>query len=258
MQSSTTSVSILDAMRFLLTMGADYAPRGMKTIETRNYQFNVDYPFSSFTDRKFDLNYLKKEFLWYLSSNPFNDAILDASKNWLKFRQPDGKWFSNYGQYWFGPHTRDCRSGFDWVFTQLRKDPDSRQAVIPMLQPTHLFDGNPDVVCTAYINFHIRNNKLHMTVRMRSSDIIWGYGNDLPCFWWLHEMMCVALDIEWGTYTHSSDSLHVYERHFEMIHNIVQKGMDEFYRIEYPPITNVNDLLDGNFVTPFGRWLMER
>lgn len=253
--------NILKAMMDVVSKGNHISPRGMDTIELRNYQFDVDYPFSSFISRKLDLSYLKKEFAWYLSADPYNDSILQASKQWEKFRQPCGNWFSNYGQYWFGPHIPNDYgtdiSGFEWVVTQLTKDKDSRQAIIPMLSRRHLFEGNVDVVCTSYINFHIRDNRLHMTVRMRSSDIIWGYGNDLPCFWWLHDIVAFALGLEKGTYTHSSDSLHVYGRHFDMIHNIISEGMDNFYLITYPEITDIDDLLNGEFKSDFGKWLKE-
>lgn len=226
--------AILKAMIDLMDHGNLRSPRGQKTIEILNYQFVVDYPFSSFNARNFDLDYCKREMAWYMSGNPYNEDIIKASKQWEKFRQPGGFWFSCYGQYWFGPNTRDEWTGIDWVVSQLKKDTDSRQAIIPMLQPKHLFDGNTDVVCTAYINFHIREDKLNMTVRMRSSDIIWGYGNDLPCFWWFHDMVAYRLGIEKGTYTHSSDSLHVYERHFEMIEKIIDEGEDGMYHISYP------------------------
>ena len=233
--------------------GVEQSPRGQLTKEIRNYQWDVDYPFSSFVARSFSMSYLASEFMWYLTGDPFNSDIIRASKNWERFRQPEGNWFSNYGQYWFNAHTRDSASGFDWVVSQLRKDPDSRQAIIPMLQPKHLFEGNVDIVCTSYINFHIRNDKLHMVVRMRSSDVIWGYGNDIPCFWWLHEMVALELGIGIGTYTHSSDSLHVYEKHFKMLESICYKP--DFFKINPPPITDNSDLLLGKYESDFGQWL---
>lgn len=255
-------INILKAMTELRTSGCKISPRGQDTLELRNYQFTVDNPFSSFKARKFNLSYLKQEFLWYLSGDPYNTIILRASDNWSKFRQPTGHWFSNYGQYWFGPHINPAVgagyiSGVDWVVSQLRKDPDSRQAIIPMLSTNHLFDGNVDVVCTVYVNFHVRDGKLHMTVRMRSSDIIWGYGNDLPCFWWLHEIVARLLGLEVGQYVHSSDSLHVYSRHFDMINKICDDALSGCYEIEYPPIDDPYDLLHGNFKSNFGRWLKD-
>ena len=251
---------MLDVFKDVRQNGVPQKPRGHLTMEIRNYQFVVGYPFSSYHDRKLNLSYLKKEFMWYLSGDAYNDSILEASKKWNDFRQEEGYWLSNYGQYWFSdyigkPSEGDPVSGIKWVVDTLRKDPDSRQAIIPMLQPRHLFHSNPDIVCTSYVNFHIRDNKLHMTVRMRSSDVIWGYGNDLPCFWWLHDMVALILNIEKGQYVHSSDSLHVYKRHFPMLENIVNAGEDSFYFITYPEIDDINDLLSGKLKSNFGRWL---
>lgn len=255
--------TMLDVYRDVQEKGVLREPRGLLTKEIRNYQFWVSYPFSSYHSRNLSLSYLKKEFLWYLSGDPFNDSILSASKQWAKFRQKEGNWFSNYGQYWFRKRIFDPYdntkqfTGIEWVLYQLRRDPDSRQAIIPMLNISHLFDSNPDIVCTSYVNFHIRDNLLHMTVRMRSSDVIWGYGNDLPCFWWLHEMVASMLGVPVGTYVHSSDSLHVYEKHFGMISRIINEGDSGFYPVVYPAITDVDDLLSGQFKSDFGQWLLD-
>lgn len=252
-----SGIPMLDVFRDVWLTGKEYSPRGQRTVEIENYMFQVQGPFSSFKARHMSLSYLKKEFLWYLSADPYNTDIMEAAPGWERFRQSDGRWFSNYGYYWFNINSSEGMSGFDWVVKSLSDDPESRQAVIPMLSKDHLFKGNPDVVCTECISFRIRDGRLNMSVNMRSSDIIWGYGNDLPCFWWLWEMVALALGIPCGFYIHKSDSLHVYEKHYEMIQEIIAQGASGYYHIEYPPITDVQDLLRNQFQSPFGRWLID-
>jgi hypothetical protein len=87
--------------------------------------------------------------------------------------------------------------------------------------PIHQYNGNKDFVCTMYANCHIRNNKLHMSVFMRSNDAVWGTPTDVAFFCSLQMQMHAHLkevypDLELGTYTHVANSYHVYDRHYEL------------------------------------------
>ena len=86
---------------------------------------------------------------------------------------------------------------------------------------SHQVDGVKDFPCTFIMIFHIRDNKLCATVEMRSNDIICGLVHDLPSFTLFQYLMLLRLreakytDLELGTY----NSLHVYERDFELVKN---------------------------------------
>jgi thymidylate synthase len=119
-----------------------------------------------------------------------------------------------------------------------------------LLNESHLFQTNTDVVCTYAINFTIMRGELHMTVMMRSNDVIFGFTNDAFCFWNLYIMMYAVLlknypGLQIGTYTHFTNSMHVYERHFEMIDQIVRAGADGYapVQIPYPDHKEVWDLI---------------
>ena len=125
-----------------------------------------------------------------------------------------------------------------------------------MLNKHHLFDGNKDVVCTQCVNFHIRKGSLHMTVVMRSSDFILGYAYDLPMFSMLHQIVSAKLNVPVGMYTHMSMSLHVYERHFNMLEDIAEnKG---HYHIDIPKVDTTAKYGTKEFnESNFGRWINE-
>jgi len=242
-------------------------PRGKKILELQNFQFAL-YPyqrFTSFKARKFNLDYLKEEFLWYLRADPKDELITESAQMWTDIRQPDGTFFSNYGVYWF----RD--PGFKWVIDELNRDKDSRRAVIPMMNLSHLFADNKDVVCTYSISFRIRRDVLSMTVNMRSQDAVWGMTNDVACFSFLHEMVYAVLrnvypGLEYGHYTHHVDSLHVYERHFDMMDQILEEGMSGFEPVDCPKIESHHEVyylknkakeLDPLTTYPFTYWLQD-
>jgi thymidylate synthase len=56
----------------------------------------------------------------------------------------------------------------------------------------------------------IRDNKLHMTVIMRSNDLVFGLPNDIMWFLITQQIIADLLGIETGEYIHIANSLHYY------------------------------------------------
>jgi thymidylate synthase len=184
-------------------------------------------PLTSFAARKLNLNYAKQEFLWYLRADPLDDSIEQHATMWAKIKQPDGRYYSNYGQYLFPDQTR-------YVVESLLADRFSRRASVILLQPHHLFHENKDTVCTYAINFRVRQGKLNMSVHMRSNDVIFGTTNDVFCFNMYQRFVAALLGLEPGTYCHLVDSLHVYERHFSMVDTLLKGAVQDYRYIDVP------------------------
>lgn len=241
------------------TNGAEVRPRGKLVKELLNFDYNfpLSCRFMNFKHRNLNLDYIRAELRWYLRGNQYDQSIMDHAKLWKGLAQPDGAILSNYGHYLFQ------QRGLLSAYTELLQDHDSRRAVVPILRLEHCLIGNPDVPCTLYIGFIIRKGRLICNVRMRSQDVIWGLGNDLPFFSVVHEimyrcLMLAGLDLELGHLNLRVDSLHLYERHFELIAAILEDP--EFKAIMIPPIggSEAGSLLYGELnddTCAFSRWL---
>ena len=160
--------------------------------------------------RKLNKRYMIGELLWYLSKNNKLSAIQNYTHAWDRMSEDGVTVNSNYG------HKIHEFYGFDqWEFIKdmLIKDPNSRQAVIHIKDPgTH----PKDTPCTVCLQFLLRNNKLHVTVYMRSNDIWMGFPYDVFIFTCYQIRMAMELGVEIGTYTHISGSLHLYERNSQL------------------------------------------
>ena len=244
--------------------GVESSPRGMLIKELNNFWYTLPpfIRFMNFEARKLNIDYIKHEFLWYLKGDRLDTSITDHAKMWSGLINDDGSINSNYGQYIFGEQQQ-----FWSVVKTLEADKDSRRGSIVILAAEHLLSDTKDVPCTYAINFRIRDNKLDMTVHMRSQDAIFGMGNDAPAFSFVHEMMWHTLRVKYpelmyGTYCHLADSFHIYERHFEMAKQI-SSGYNIFTPVDCPPISGraeVEFLTNGHFeqipeVFKFTRWL---
>lgn len=247
----------------LIYNGIECSPRGLRIIELENYSYELKpyQRFCNFRSRKLNLNYIKQEFLWYLRGNAKDLSILNHAKMWKGLVTDNGIINSNYGHYIFG------LSMFYNVANELIRDKDSRRASIVILNNGHLTNDYADVPCTYALNFRIRQNRLNMSVMMRSQDSIYGMGNDAPSFSFIHEMMFEYLkdtykDLEYGNYFHYVNSFHAYEKHFKMLEKIVYQ-MDDYVPIKCHKINGkkeVEFLLKNNFNKipkefAFTRWL---
>ena len=163
--------------------------------------------------RKFNVRYALLEFMWYLSMDPKVRNIGKAASIWKDIQDDEGKVESNYGLYVFGEN-------WEWIVTELESDPESRRAVISIYDNSHKHSNYRDHPCTMSLQFLIRNERLHLIWNMRSSDLVFGFCNDMFCAGMILQLMLNELDemdLRLGDITFNLGSLHIYERHFKMI-----------------------------------------
>ena len=203
-------------------------PRDMKVKEltVQTLKFDPTKTIAHFDSRSFNWKYFGGELCWYLNRDRDVDYIGQFSGMWSTLTNPDSNEInSNYGYLLLGGQLQ-------WALDSLKSDKNTRQAISFLNQPKFQFEGNKDFVCTMYLNFFIRDNKLNMKVQMRSNDIFYGLTFDAPYFSFIHQHMRLWLldtypELQLGTYYHCADNIHFYERHFEMSTNIISETKDQ-------------------------------
>ena len=237
------------------------SPRGMKVKEILGYQFKILNPRNRIPyvkGRDFSIHYMVAELLWYLSGNDSTNWISNYSTFWSKISDDGETANSAYGARIFKSHDRIAKTvdenwtQWNYVVEELKKDPDSRRAVIHIRSPQDSILAQLDVPCTLSLQFFLRGDKVYMVTSMRSSDVILGLAYDVPAFTLFQELLALQLTKELGRpiglgdYTHLSASLHVYERHFKM----VEKILDEDTRRDYRDVLEMPQMPDN---PPLGR-----
>ena len=173
------SKTFIDIIKHINSEGVESQPRDLKVREVSLADFDIDpkYPIADFPARKFNWKYLAGELAWYLHRDSDVDYIGQYSGMWSTLTNPGtNEVNSNYGALVINDEQ------FSWVIESLKKDVNSRQAIMFFNQPKFQFEGNKDFVCTMYANFFIRNNTLMMKLQMRSNDIFYGLTFDAPFF----------------------------------------------------------------------------
>lgn len=223
------------------------APRGEKIKEVINVSIEIDNPLLNLyfnEERSSPTKYICAELVWYFSGQKSVDWISKYAKMWNYLQDDNGNVNSAYGNLIFTEKNEYGYSQYQWALDSLKKDKDTRQAFLHFNKEKHQYNGNKDQVCTMYGIFHIRNNKLNFTVSMRSNDVIYGLMTDFAFFSVLQQQMHRHLlkyypELELGTYTHISNSMHLYEKHFQLVEKMLTK---QFVPISLPELDC--DLID--------------
>ena len=213
------------------------APRGLPIREKLDYKFEVLNPVNETIitqdpeRNKVIEEYTKKETELYNACTNDVKEFSKASKFWEKLANPDGTVNSAYGYLiWANKshgnllYEKDLveaipkwRTPWEWCLESLKADKDTRQAILRFSLPEHAYKGVKDFTCTMHANFLIRDDKLHLSVVMRSNDLMLGLVYDLPWFVSLMDKMIDELKdtypaLQKGKYSHIVHSMHIYEK----------------------------------------------
>jgi len=187
-----------------------------KTVEIMNACFEAD---SSYLVRKPDNDYIAREINWYESQSlNVNDIPGKTPAIWKQVASDNGYINSNYG---YLLHSEENFDQYDNVVASLLMDKHSRQALAIYTRPSMHYDstqqGMKDFCCTSTVQYLYRDGKLNAIVTMRSNDAIFGYNNDYA--WQQHVLtkLCSDLQLDMGDIYWNAGSLHVYERHFDLL-----------------------------------------
>ena len=127
----------------------------------------------------------------------------------------------------------------EFVINELLRNPEmsSRRAVIG-IRNNQLDSQLTNPACMQNIQFLVRNGKLDMCVLFRSNDFAQAFFMNVFALTCLQERIAGELGIPAGTYSQTSNSMHVYQLNFEMFNAFAKKVATE-------PIENLTYRYEG-------------
>lgn len=151
------------------------------------------------------------EFCWYMSGS----ADLDFIRFYIENYPPTE--ISGLLKEAYGPRLKGTGEfGYkidqiSRVIEKLKKNPDTRRAVMTLLESSDLEPSQKEAPCTISLQFIRRRERLHLIAMMRSNDAYLGFPHDIFCFTMIQELVARSLGIQVGEYHHFATSLHLYE-----------------------------------------------
>ena len=173
------------------------------TLEKREQNYIVD------DERDWKLNYAMAEWDWYLSGDPnikkLGEIYGKVPQIWERMADADGNVRSNYGWQW------QRNDQIHYVVGKLREDKTTRHAAISIYDCKEHSTYRNDTPCTYAVQFTVLNDRLNMSVYMRSNDLWYGFCNDQYQFSSLQKMIAERLNMDIGWYYHHAHNLHLYD-----------------------------------------------
>lgn len=241
----------------VLQEGELVSPRGKQTVEIRGMQLIMESPCDRIPRlpvREFSLAYAMGEMAWYLSSDDSLPFIRHYAASYGNYSDDGKRLHGAYGPRIFGCtqhvsdkpdpefhkteteiHKNPCQTPWGNCVKLLLKDPDTRQAVIPIFRPFDVGAVTKDMPCTLSLQLLLRDGALDMVTNMRSNDMWFGGLYDLFCFTILQELMANELGMKVGKYYHHVGSFHIYHKDVKKIEECVRAWGPPAFSRGIPP-----------------------
>lgn len=223
----------------LKTNGEEVFVRSLNTIELSPvivHLTNIRNRCTTLVERNWNIVFAIGEFAWHFCGSDELSHIRYYSKNWDSVSDGNKIRESCYGAKIFN-QTRDWEN----LISELKQDRNSRRAVISLYSSKDTLGLNkPDVSCTLNLQFLLRRKKLDLIATMRSNDIVWGLPNDVFFCTMLQEYLSNLLSVEVGEYYHQVASMHIYERHYNLLNKITANP--DYFNFTMPKMDSVRDV----------------
>ena len=236
----------------LLFNGNEVSPRGMKTKEILNTTLTISEGLSNILEngvRNINYKFMIAEWLWIQAG--LNDVETLARYNSVM------KQFSDDGFILSGAYGPRLMPQMSYIVNSLNNK-DTRQAVATIWTPNP--KDSKDIPCTISLQWLIRDEKLHCTVNMRSSDAWLGIPYDFFTFSQLTNLVAATVKLDVGSITMNLASSHLYEVNWE---TALESQRISSWSHKSPPLENLTDIptslqlksmLDGKIIDVKWPW----
>jgi len=220
------------------------------TKEVLNYHITIQRPLEKMIHlRGLDVN-IPAQIIggWWILSGSNDISVLEQYLPQAQHRSDDDvTWRGG-----FGPRLRNWH-GVDQIKEVLKiinSRPESRRASIALFDPQFDFHQSKDVSTTNTIHFIVRDGKLHMSVDMRSADIL---GHSVPGGLATNNLYEWSLLLEvmsfWSGY--AAGNLHVYVHSLHLYEQDFQRGASIIELFDGESIYEQKPLTKHSFSTSF-------
>lgn len=206
----------LAAITAILEQGTEQPSRAGRTSELLHVGLQIRDPRQRWINSRreaLNVGFALAEVIWILGGRNDSAFLNYFNRQLPKFAGDDATYYGAYGERLirrFGVDQLHCAA------EALRGNPSTRQVVLSIWDPRldlPYSDGQPrapDVPCNLVSMLKARGGYLDWTQVMRSNDVYRGLPHNIVQFTMLQEIVAGWANLRPGTYTHWSDSLHVY------------------------------------------------
>lgn len=223
---------------------------GFPIVTTRKVAFRIAFEETMFFLRgETDTKKLEEKNIYIWSDNTSREFLDKQGLHDL----PVGSIGTGYSHQWrnFGGDVGKS-NGVDQVSDMLesmKTNPTSRRHLVSAWNPQQL-DGTPLPPCHIMQMYTIdtKNNKLHSSFVMRSSDLYHGLPYNIMGYAWLNVLFSKYLGLEPGTLTYFGHNAHIYNHQVDVVKQQLERTPKKLPKIEIlKDVKTIDDIFNMEF-----------
>lgn len=203
--------------------------------------------------------------LCFLKGRNLNYRFAFVESAWILEGRNDldilSRYISTYSQYSDDNKTLNGAYGYrlrhyfdqdqiEGAINHLQKNPESRRVVLQIYSVDDLQKNSKDIPCNTNIYLKVSDGCLNLTVVNRSNDLYLGIPYNIFVFGILQKYIARRLDFHVGLQTQITDNLHLYEKDFEKVTNILNRNsISDIQKLEYEFDWDYSDSIIKNRVS---------
>ena len=230
----------LDFLQHVMQHGQDKSDRtgtGTRSVFGYQMRFDLSKGFPLTTTKKLHLRSIIHELLWFLKGET-NIAYLKENKVsiWDEWADANGDLGPVYGKQW---RSWQGKGGavidqIAWLIAEIKRNPDSRRLIVSAWNVGELSEMAL-MPCHTLFQFYVANGKLSCQLYQRSADIFLGVPFNIASYALLTHMIAQVCDLEVGDYVHTFGDAHIYNNHFEQVHEQLSRTPTRLPQLKLNP-----------------------
>ena len=230
----------LDFLQHVMQNGqvkSDRTGTGTKSVFGYQMRFDLSKGFPLTTTKKLHLRSIIHELLWFLKGET-NIAYLKENKVsiWDEWADANGDLGPVYGKQW---RSWQGKGGavidqIAWLIAEIKRNPDSRRLIVSAWNVGELSEMAL-MPCHTLFQFYVTNGKLSCQLYQRSADIFLGVPFNIASYALLTHMIAQVCDLEVGDYVHTFGDAHIYNNHFEQVHEQLSRTPTRLPQLKLNP-----------------------
>ena len=239
-----------DLLQYILDHGKDKSDRtgtGTRSIFGAQLRYNLAEGFPLVTTKKVHLKSIIYELLWFLKGDTNIKYLTDNGVSiWNEWADENGDLGPVYGAQWRSWQGANGKviDQITEVIDQIKKNPDSRRLIVSAWNVAEI----PNMAlapCHALFQFYVADGKLSLQLYQRSADVFLGVPFNIASYALLLMMVAQVCDLEVGDYVHTFGDVHIYNNHFNQVHEQLSRTPKTLPTMKLNP--EIKDIFDFKF-----------
>lgn len=183
-----------------------------------SYDLSKEFPASTLKPTPLKSCFMEIDWIYRKHSSNVNDLGLNIWDSWSDETGSIGR---AYGEQIAKP-VFGYPNQMEYILNEIQNNPTSRRLIIELWNVNELHEMNL-VPCCHHLNFSVKDGKLHLFLKQRSSDYLIAHTFNVVQYALLMHMIARHCKLDVGILTHAIVDMHIYNKHEQQAYELLDR-----------------------------------